>query len=255
MEFLNDDSLAGDNLHNQDIMKSSTSDLDKKSRMALFEGLSSLDYDAARSASRMERKELGKEREGTLTYGEVPIAAMQLILDKVLDIREDFGVKNRDFSSEVFVDLGSGAGRPCLAAASLYVFKKCVGIEILKSLHDQGVAAVKEYQATIDGSLEVDVTKEVQLYHGSIFDLELYDWVGVKGIILANSTCFSKEMFASIADLAANTHPDNIIVTFSEDLDGTLPAEDRRFELICCQNLKMSWGNADIFYHRLKSSV
>ena len=54
-----------------------------RARRAVFESLAALDYDEARMASRSERKALGKEREGTLTYGEVPYLAMIVILDKL----------------------------------------------------------------------------------------------------------------------------------------------------------------------------
>ena len=58
-----------------------------RARRAVFESLAALDYDEARMASRSERKALGKEREGTLTYGEVPYLAMIVILDKVRELR------------------------------------------------------------------------------------------------------------------------------------------------------------------------
>ncbi len=231
-------------------------------RRHLFESLTALDYDEARAASRNERKELGKEREGTLTYGEVPYYAMAVILDKVLDLRAELDPHHASyapFREDVFIDLGSGAGRPCLAAASLYKFKACIGIEILQSLHDKALQAANEYKDLVlkgdnnDWVLSLGVTREVQTYNGSIFDLDqTYDWVSARGIILANSTCFSKEMFAKIADLAANTHQRNIIVTFSEGLDDHLSSKEQRFELLATQRTRMSWGDADVFFHRVK---
>tara|TARA_A100001035_G_scaffold224250_1_gene184875 strand:- start:128 stop:901 length:774 start_codon:yes stop_codon:yes gene_type:complete len=229
-----------------------------RARRAVFESLAALDYDEARMASRSERKALGKEREGTLTYGEVPYLAMIVILDKVRELRMEIDphtTGDAPFCEDVFVDLGSGAGRPCLAAASLYTFKACIGVEILQSLHDQAVKAGEEYEDLIlNQASSLDVTRKVQLYLGSIFDLDLYDWVSARGVILANSTCFSKDMFKKIADLAANTHEQNILVTFSEDLDNHLPWKERRFELLAAVRTKMSWGDADVFYHRVKPS-
>lgn len=39
----------------------------------------------------------------------------------------------------VYYDIGSGTGKPVFAAALLHSFKRAVGIEILKSLHDAAV--------------------------------------------------------------------------------------------------------------------
>ena len=150
-------------------------------RKHIFESLTSLNYDLARTASRSERKALGKERDGTLTYGEVPYSAMSDILEKIHELRMDLDphhTSDEPFRDDVFIDLGSGAGRPCLAAAISYKFKSCVGIEILKSLHDQAVRAAKQYEDQVlrrdnDNRVQLlHLTREIQLYHGSIFELD-----------------------------------------------------------------------------------
>ena len=57
-----------------------------RARRAVFESLAALDYDEAKMASRSERKALGKEREGTLTYGE-RLRANKIHLTKFLSIK------------------------------------------------------------------------------------------------------------------------------------------------------------------------
>ena len=49
-------------------------------------------------------------------------------------------VKEKDMplfaNKGVFVDLGSGSGKACLAAQLLHPFEKVVGIETIQCLHD-----------------------------------------------------------------------------------------------------------------------
>jgi cyclopropane fatty-acyl-phospholipid synthase-like methyltransferase len=44
-------------------------------------------------------------------------------------------VRLRVQAGSKFVDLGSGAGKPCVAAALLFDFASCVGIEFLQGVH------------------------------------------------------------------------------------------------------------------------
>lgn len=232
-------------------------------RRLAFESVKSLDWDTARLRSRGERERLGKNKDGTLTYGEVPYDAMDKILETVHEIRVvDLGMQVPDwdnpFKEDIFVDLGSGAGRPCIAAATLHKFRSCHGIEILEDLHELALLSKQEYESHLN-SIESDdspaLTPELSFYHGSIFDLKTFDWVNIRGVILANSTCFSSDMFAKMADLAADTHLDNIIITFSNDLEDGVSSGERRFDILRAQRLKMSWGEADVFFHRRKAAV
>lgn len=235
---------------------------ERMQRRMLFESVRSLDWDIARVKSRGERERLGKQKDGTLTYGEVPYDAMDKILEAVHEIRvEDLDASIHDyenpFKEDVFIDLGSGAGRPGIAAATLRQFKSIHGVEILEDLHLLALQSLQEYESQAQRVIgESDdhpgITRELSFHLGSIFDLETFDWVNVKGVILANSTCFSPDMFSRMADLAVDTHPDNIIVTFSNDLEDKVSANEKRFEILRTQRLKMSWGEADVFFHRVK---
>ena len=51
-------------------------------------------------------------------------------------------------SGLTFVDLGSGAGRAVLSAASLWEWQHCAGIEVSAPLHDLALAAATE-EATV----------------------------------------------------------------------------------------------------------
>ena len=78
---------------------------------------------------------------------------------------------------------GSGNGRVVLAASLLHDFERCVGIEILQNLHDDGVAALKvsslarcemqrsamlaqRFDETLRSKLPVDSKSNLKLVHG-----------------------------------------------------------------------------------------
>lgn len=60
----------------------------------------------------------------TLTYAEVDLGLLATLLRYAAPKR-----------GEVFMDIGSGVGRACAFAASMYPFSKCVGVEFLPELH------------------------------------------------------------------------------------------------------------------------
>ena len=81
----------------------------------------------------------------------------------------------------------------------------------------------------------------------------VFDWVNQgRGVILANSTCFSKDMFSKLALVASNTNEENIIITFSNGLEDDIKINDRHFDLLRAERLQMSWGEADVFYHKIR---
>ena len=65
-----------------------------------------------------------QSNEADLTYGDVPYAAIARSLAMAAP---------RDRAA--FVDLGSGVARGVVAAALLWPFEHCIGIEIMSSLH------------------------------------------------------------------------------------------------------------------------
>ena len=111
----------------------------------LFDRVRSLKYDDARNASVVERKQTNTAKETTLIYGEVPFSAMKQILDAVFD--EEMIVEQEQQDRRLkFVDLGSGAGRPCIAAACLRPsFSSVRGIELLQNLHELALQSKDEF--------------------------------------------------------------------------------------------------------------
>lgn len=101
--------------------------------------------DFIKTASREERIEEELLTDSKLTYGEATFESFAVILEKIrpllqlqaADTWPEMGNPSEPASRRplTFVDLGSGAGKPCIAAALLGDFAKCVGIECLRSLN------------------------------------------------------------------------------------------------------------------------
>ena len=49
----------------------------------------------------------------------------------------------------IFYDLGSGTGKPCVAAAVLHNFDICYGIEILEGLYSMSLDVVASYNSRV----------------------------------------------------------------------------------------------------------
>jgi SAM-dependent methyltransferase len=93
----------------------------------LYEDLfadTSLEVGKALSKSEREEKQLNEDK--SLIYGEVEFASFYRVLRK---INPEPGL--------TFYDLGSGTGKALFIARLVQDFSKCVGIEILESLHIQ----------------------------------------------------------------------------------------------------------------------
>lgn len=92
----------------------------------------------------------GKEPPPDFTYGEFDLEFFAYLLDRShYHYYSSSSVKNtyeqKDWSNKVFADIGSGAGRLILGAASLHpVWKLCKGIEVLPGLHKLGVEAIQK---------------------------------------------------------------------------------------------------------------
>jgi predicted RNA methylase len=72
----------------------------------------------------------------------------------------------------VFVDLGAGSGKPCIAAALVGGFREIVGIETLGSLCSIAQGAVARYAALQRATFSIGArsTPSVRILHGSFLD-------------------------------------------------------------------------------------
>jgi SAM-dependent methyltransferase len=78
-------------------------------------------------------------------YGPVRVAnAHAALRDLPLGGTKDGSAGGGDYSQYTFIDMGSGKGR-VLFVASEYPFRKVIGVEFSKDLHEEAVANLKRY--------------------------------------------------------------------------------------------------------------
>jgi hypothetical protein len=157
-------------------------------------------YENARMSSRAERASSSQPDAPNLTYGEVSFESLAEIFKK---IKEYDSLSDREVT---FVDLGSGCGRPIIAAALLHPFKHLIGIEILEGLHYMALEAKNAWLDEGGGG------GSIEFIHGDILQS---DWYRRGDVILANSTCFSIPFFAEISPAPATEVRLSIKVSFA----------------------------------------
>ncbi|KAL1529735.1 hypothetical protein AB1Y20_000671 [Prymnesium parvum] len=137
------------------------------------------------------RESDGLSAEATaLTYGEFDVRCFHSLLQHALTLC------GRDPSALTFCDLGSGAGCLVLSAAAAWPFRQCIGLELLRPLHDLAIEiheAACQLSEKLDEQLapcgfkQVDLT-DVQAAEHALADVD---------IAFAFSTCFDDAYFAS----------------------------------------------------------
>jgi len=198
--------------------------------------------DAAKLASINERKSLftappaeeGEENQGadeeaqkkgkTLMYGEVSINTLHKLLNCVKQQALPL------FPGEgYFVDLGSGAGKTCVAAALLHPFEKVVGIECLQCLNDMATAALAKYG---EAALPEGVAKpEVTFSKGDFladFEGTCDPVVEKTAVAFAHATAFGEEQMKALERYAEKMPDKSYFITIGQALpDSTTFGENR----------------------------
>ncbi|GMH50463.1 hypothetical protein TL16_g00778 [Triparma laevis f. inornata] len=202
----------------------------------LFEDCS---IEVAKSASKGERadKELTKER--SLIYGEVEFDSFAVVLRKICSgFSKDMAPMDRN---KVFYDIGSGSGRAVMIARMTQDFKTCVGIELMENLAALADNIKEKYVAgNYSEKLYETVGKDVEFHQA---DFLKFDWSD-GDLVFANSTCFTDELTAAIAERSKGMKAGSYLVTFTKGIISDA------FELVEKKRYVMSWGPATVFIHR-----
>lgn len=192
-----------------------------------------ISYDRARNASLLERSSMEASEKSNLTYGEFTFETMRKIFETIRDHKDDNILSS--CRGGKFYDLGSGCGRTVLMACTLHDFEVSCGVEIMGSLHDIAEEArVVWGDALRDEKIFRDCTPTFIL--GSILDTSVCDWSD-GDIIVANSTCFTDELFDGMAELSLRLKPGSYFVTLTKNL----PVKPGKFDFVKELRLEMSW--------------
>ena len=144
-----------------------------------------------------------------------------------------------------FYDLGSGCGKPCLAAAILHNFDVCIGVEKLKGLYEASLEVQHAYDIKGKTRMPRDFDTEVRYVHGDMLardtlSLSSHNWVD-GDVVFTNSTCFDDKTFRKLADIAVGMKKGSFFITFSE----RLPVAD--FTVVDVTIMMQSWGYAKVY--------
>ena len=144
-----------------------------------------------------------------------------------------------------FYDLGSGTGKPCLAAAILHNFEVCIGVEKLRGLYESSLEVLHAYNIKGKSRLPRDFDTEVRYFHGDIFardvlSLESHNWIN-GDVVFVNSVCFDDNSFRKLADIAVGMKKGSFFITYSE----RLPVAD--FTVVDVSIMMQSWGHAKVY--------
>jgi hypothetical protein len=181
------------------------------------------------SVSKKDRKMLA-QNDSSLIYGEITSQALFELLEIVQPQR-----------SEVFYDLGSGAGKPLLWASILYPWRKCCGIEILPSL----------YQLSIEQSQKLINHPEIsKMLPGQQFNIEFINNNFLNcdfsdaNVILVEATAFSYDLWEGLVDKFFTLPAGVRIIILTKKI------QSEQFEQIHVGNYMMSWGMNTVNIYR-----
>ena len=145
---------------------------------------------------------------------------------------------------DVFVDLGSGAGRALLAAAEAFGFRRVLGIELMQGynaaaqlllqLAEGGEGEGGHHDAQVAANAAAR-RSDVRVVHGDFLETP---WADEADIVFASTTVFDEELMRDIAELAAGMRPGAVFIS----LDKPLPSD--AFEIVACAQVFNTWGTA-----------
>lgn len=153
----------------------------------------------------------------SLLYGETYFVPFARVLRTV---REKYGGLQN--SGETFIDIGSGTGKATIAAALLHPFgwKRCIGVEILRPLHEIAGTVLEKYDRIIRPKLhECQKATEIKFLCGDATEFS-DEMIYMKEASLAFccSTVFSGELMRGVAQLAGRMPVGSFFISLTKDL-------------------------------------
>jgi len=206
-------------LEDQALLVPPLPDADYEACRKLYEEIfTGFDAMQMKEQSRQERKDQQQEHVKSLTYGELDMKIMHQLLNKV---KADYG----PFYSKTgtFLDLGSGAGKVCVAAGLLHPFEKVVGIETLESLHGTATAANDKYKEI--QLPEGAIKPEIEFIRGDFaadFESKLEPLAPDVVLCMAVATCYGEAELNAMASFASKMPDDSVLITFTRRLPASM---------------------------------
>lgn len=173
-----------------------------------------------------ERKANGKEEDTSLTYGELDFTIVNNLITMLK------GQHTRLYAGQgIFLDLGSGCGKACVAAALAHQFEKVIGIETMECLDKAAQAANEKYKEVVLAGDPPPEKAEIQFIKGDfVADLAatLEPFAPQIAVCIAVATSFGEEQLNALATLASKMSDNAIFITFSQGLPDWIIGGDKK---------------------------
>eukprot|EP01083_Nonionella_stella_P104270 298588_1 len=178
--------------------------------------------------------------EKSLAYGEIEFWSFARILE-IVDPKP----------GERFYDLGSGTGKAVIAAALLHDFKSCVGIELVRPLHDVAIGRQRALLTEKCNDLG-NLTSDIRFCCGDFLSESTIpegsrQWWQDGGVVFIASTCLSDSIMDSIDGRARELSKGARVITLTHALKSA--KNGSVFRIIEQRKYRMSWGNVTVFIH------
>jgi len=177
-------------------------------------------------ASIEERKANGKEDDKSLTYGELDFTIINNLITMLKNQHTKFYA-----GSGFFLDLGSGCGKTCVAAALSHQFEKVIGVETMTCLDEAAQKANEKYKEVALGGDPPAEKPEIQFIKGDfVADLvaTLEPLAPQIAVCVAMTACFGEEQLNALATLATKMSDDSIFVTYGQELPASVIGGDKK---------------------------
>lgn len=227
-------------------------------------------FDIGKEISAEEREARGVTDDllaenSSLTYGETPFSTLARCLYK---IKLKYGgipgctPENPD-KGGVFVDIGSGVGKPVYAAALLHQWTSCIGVELMEGLNDVAIDTLETWNKGMpyfpplgtypaghpdSKKIHYKIPAEAREVHLDFICADAtteVDWSN-STVGFACSTCFDRDLMSKLAKLAEKMPSGSFFITSCETLDSP------EWEIVDQEIQQMSWGPAVLFIHKRK---
>lgn len=178
--------------------------------------------------SRDERKRLGWEEDAYI-YGEIQFLPFFALLAEV-----------KPKPTEVFYDLGSGAGKAVFAAALCFDFLKLYGIEKLPALSQLANTQIKKAKMLAEEDAHLSQRfSHIQFINEDFLDCDFSDG----DVIFIAATCYSYPTWDKLMTKLAYLKPGSRVIVATKKI--THP----QFQLISVSEECMSWGVNSVYIY------
>jgi len=177
-------------------------------------------------ASLDERKAAEKGEDTTLTYGELDFTSVNNVITMLKNQHTRFYA-----GQGIFLDLGSGCGKACVAAALSHQFEKVVGIETIGCLDEVAQKVNEKFKEVAFAGDPPPEKPEIQFIKGDfVADLAatLEPFAPQIAVCLAVATCYGEEQLNALATLASKMSDNALFVTYSQGLPDKIIGGDKK---------------------------